>query len=199
VYQIWRPKDSPKKRYSKSTNMCSCEKNFTTANFNSLPRIEIFFFSGKFWKSKFSMLITHFPNFMANRLIQKNIYNLPTCVVLRNNSGNHFTTANFDTLPRAEKLLIEYWLCNFFSQNYFYVYNMCDKFQGQERNTKNDIQNLPSTNMCSYKKPFDYYLLWHPPKGWEFFFFTWIFWHQTIYMLITFGKKIRGQKITKRR
>jgi len=39
---------------------------------------------------------------------KKDNHNLPTCVVLRNNHGNHFTTTNFDTLPRVEKLLIYY-------------------------------------------------------------------------------------------
>jgi len=37
VYQISKPKDSPKKRYSKSTDMCSYEKTFTAANFDNLP------------------------------------------------------------------------------------------------------------------------------------------------------------------
>jgi len=32
-----------KKRYSKSTNMCSCEKNFTIAHFDTLPRAKKLF------------------------------------------------------------------------------------------------------------------------------------------------------------
>jgi hypothetical protein len=39
---------------------------------------------------------------------KKDIHNLPTCVVLKSNYGNHFTTANFDTLPRAEKVFVYY-------------------------------------------------------------------------------------------
>jgi len=41
--KILRLEDLDKKRYSKSTNMCSCEKNFTTTNFDTFPRIEFFF------------------------------------------------------------------------------------------------------------------------------------------------------------
>jgi len=37
---------------------------------------------------------------------KEDIYNLPTLVVLKNNCGNHFNTASFAILPRAEKLLI---------------------------------------------------------------------------------------------
>jgi len=66
---------------------------------------------------------------------KKGINNLPTCVVLRNNRGNHFNTANFDTLPRA---------MNFFPQSDFYVNSICDKFQIQKSYTKKDIQNLPT-------------------------------------------------------
>jgi len=43
TYQILRPKDLPKKRYSKSTSyMCNGEIVFI-ANFDSLPKIELFF------------------------------------------------------------------------------------------------------------------------------------------------------------
>jgi len=37
---------------------------------------------------------------------KEDIHDLPTCVVVGNNGENHFTTTNFDTLPRAEKLSI---------------------------------------------------------------------------------------------
>jgi len=40
--------------------------------------------------------------------LKKDIYNLPTCVVLRKNCGNHFNTTNFATLPRAENFIFYY-------------------------------------------------------------------------------------------
>jgi len=46
-----------------------------------------------------SMLITCVTNFKAKRFTQKDIQNLPTCVIVKDN----FTTANFDTLPKIEK------------------------------------------------------------------------------------------------
>jgi len=39
---------------------------------------------------------------------KKDIYNLPTCVVLRNNRGNHFNIVSFATLPRAEYFITYY-------------------------------------------------------------------------------------------
>jgi len=55
------------------------------------------------------MFITSVEKFKSNGSTQKkDIRNLPTCVVVRNNQKNNFTTANFDTLPRAEKLLISH-------------------------------------------------------------------------------------------
>ena len=44
VCQISRSKDSPKKSYSKSINIGSCGNVFTATNFDSLPKIELFFF-----------------------------------------------------------------------------------------------------------------------------------------------------------
>jgi hypothetical protein len=37
---------------------------------------------------------------------KKEIHNLPTCVVVGNNWGNHFIATNFNTLPMVEKLSI---------------------------------------------------------------------------------------------
>jgi len=50
--QISRPKESPLKSYSKSTNMSSCGIFFTSANFHSLPRIEKKKFAMKFLEQK---------------------------------------------------------------------------------------------------------------------------------------------------
>jgi hypothetical protein len=44
VCQISRPKDPLKKSYSKSTNIGSCGKFFTAANFDNLPNFEILVF-----------------------------------------------------------------------------------------------------------------------------------------------------------
>jgi len=101
-----------------------------------------FSFAMKFLEKKFSFVNNICSKFQGQKInTKKDIHTLPTCVVLRNNRGNHFTVANFDTLPRAEKLLIYY---EILLQNSFYVNSMCAKFQGQKSNTKKDIQNLPT-------------------------------------------------------
>jgi hypothetical protein len=40
---------------------------------------------------------------------KKEIHNLPTCVVVGNNGGNHFIATNFDTLRRVSKLEVVKW------------------------------------------------------------------------------------------
>jgi len=46
-----------------------------------------------------------FSDFEGKKIyIEKDIWNLPACVVMRNN----FTTTNYDTLPRAENLFIDH-------------------------------------------------------------------------------------------
>ena len=88
------------------------------------------------------MLITYDKNFKAKKLIEKkDINNLPTCVVLRNNCENHFTTS---TLTPSQGLKNCLFTMKFFPQNYFYVNNICDKFQSQKIYTKRKIQNLPT-------------------------------------------------------
>jgi len=68
-------KINKKKRYSQSTNMCHCEKIFTIANFDTLPRAEkLFFFHEIFFDEIISMLKRCDPNFKAIRLIRKKIF-----------------------------------------------------------------------------------------------------------------------------
>jgi len=68
-----------------------------------------FFFAMKFLKHKFLYFNNICSKFQGQKInTKKDIHSPPTCVVLRNNRGNHFATANFDTNPRAEKLLIYY-------------------------------------------------------------------------------------------
>jgi len=88
--------------------MCSYEKKFTTANFNNLPRIENFF-AMKFLEQQFLYVNNMCSRFHGQKInTKKDIYNLPTCVVWETIVETILTTANFDTLPRAEKLLIYY-------------------------------------------------------------------------------------------
>ena len=48
-------------------------------------------------------------NFQVQKMHKKNhIPNLPTCVIVRKKGKNHFTTSNFDTLPRIEGLLFQH-------------------------------------------------------------------------------------------
>jgi len=45
--------------------------------------------------------------FQGQKIFTKeDIDNVPTCLVVGNYRGNHFTTTIFDTLPRAKKLSI---------------------------------------------------------------------------------------------
>jgi len=86
------------KIYSKSTNIYSYEKNFTTANFDTFPRTEKKFHR-KFWHKTIYILITCVKIFKSKRSTQKkDIRNLPTYIFVR----KIFTIANFDTLPRNE-------------------------------------------------------------------------------------------------
>jgi len=72
---------------------------------------------------------------------KKDINNLPTCFVLRNNCGNYFTTS---TLTPSQGLKIFLFTMKFFPQSDFYVNNLFDKFQSQNIYTKKDIQKLPT-------------------------------------------------------
>jgi hypothetical protein len=40
--------------------------------------------------------------------------------------------------------------------------------------------------------------LWHPPKDWENFFFTWKFWSRNIFMLFTHVTKFKSKRPTKK-
>jgi len=84
--------------------MCSCEENFTASNFATFSRIEFSFFAMKFLEQKVLYVNNIFQ--VQNINTKKDIYNLSTCVVLRNNHRNYFNIASFASLPRAEKLLI---------------------------------------------------------------------------------------------
>jgi len=101
-----------------------------------------FLFSMKFLEQQWIYVNNIYFKFKGQKInIKKDIYNLPTCVVLRNTCENHFTTANFDTLPRLINCLFTMKLLLY---NLFYVDNMYEKFQGQKSLKKKDIQNLPT-------------------------------------------------------
>jgi len=82
---------------------------------------------------------------------KKDIQNLPTYVAVR----NHFTSTNFDTLPRTKFFFFSH---EFFGINldHIYVYYMLKNFKST-RYTKEKI--FKSTNMCSCKGQFHYYQL----------------------------------------
>jgi len=82
-------------------------------------------------------------NFQVQKIHKrKYIRNLPTCVAVGNNQENHFTTVNFDTLPRAENLLFT---TKLLAEDHLYFNNMCAKFQGQNIYPKKHIKNLPTS------------------------------------------------------
>jgi hypothetical protein len=55
AYKISRPNDVLKKSYSKSTNIGSCGNVFTAANFDNLPKFEIFFVCHEIFGTKTSL------------------------------------------------------------------------------------------------------------------------------------------------
>jgi len=73
VCQISRPKDSYKKIFKIYQHVCSYEKSFTIANFDTLPRIDIFL-PWSFCHETISMLITCVPNFKAKIFTQNKIF-----------------------------------------------------------------------------------------------------------------------------
>jgi len=73
-----------KKRYSKSINMCSCEMFFNATHFDTLLRIEYFFFAMKFlaWDCLYADKVC--SKFQVQKIYtKKDIRNLPTCIVVR--------------------------------------------------------------------------------------------------------------------
>ncbi len=97
--QVSRPKDSPKKRYSKSTNMCSCKLSLLP----TLPPsqgLKTFFVGMKFLEWNQIYVDYMCGKFQGQKIYQKkDIQNLLTCVVKKKT----FTTTNFGTLPKIEK------------------------------------------------------------------------------------------------
>jgi len=135
--QISRPKYLYKKRYSKSTNMCSCEKNFTTTNFDTLPRIEKKI-SIKFLSWDHLYVDNMCVKFRGQKIhTKKDVWNLPTCVVIE-------TISLLPTLTPFRRLKYCLFTIKFLSWNHFYVDNMHAKFQVQNIFRKKDIQNLPT-------------------------------------------------------
>jgi len=91
MQQISRPETLRKERCLKSTNMYSCEMSFTAANFDSLSKK---FFAMKFLEKKLLYVNNIYSKFLGQKINKKkDIKNLPTCVDLRNNCGNHFITS----------------------------------------------------------------------------------------------------------
>jgi len=126
VYQISRPKDLLKKRYSKSINMCSCKMLFTTTNFDSLPKIEFLFLPWIFLKWDHIYADNICAKFQVQKIYsKKDIRNLPTCVVVR----KIFTTTNFNTFQGLKNY---FFAIKFLAWAHLYVGNRSAKFQGQK-------------------------------------------------------------------
>jgi len=63
------------------------------------------------------------------------------CTVAYHKGTIFFIAANFDTLPRAQKLGFFH---EVFLQEHPYLNNICAKFQGQKIHQKKDIESLPT-------------------------------------------------------
>jgi len=114
--------------------MCSYEKNSLLPTLIASQRLTFFLVPLNLLEYQFLYVNNICSKFQGQKInTKKDIHNLPKCVILRNNCRNHFTTPNFDTLSRAEKLLIYY---KKFASKFLYVNNMCAKFQGQKNHTK---------------------------------------------------------------
>jgi len=135
VYQISRPKDLPKKRYSKSINMCSCE----LSQLPTLPTSQGL--NSSFWPWIFfhkitSISIICLPNFKFKRFTPEKIFEIYQHVLLQG------TISLLPTLTPSQglKFLFLPWI---FLKDNLYVDNMYTKFQVQKIHTKKDIWNLP--------------------------------------------------------
>jgi len=88
-----------------------------------------------------------------------------------------FIAANFDTLPRAQKLGSFH---EFFFQEHPYVNKICAKFQGQKIHQKKDIESLPTCVVVD----FHFYQLCHLLKDWKLFLLPWNFCYEITFMMI---------------
>jgi len=99
--------------------MCRFEKQlwkpFHYFNFDTLPRVENFLFTMKFFRQFFLYVNNICDKFKGQKSHTKeDMQNLPTYVAVR----IHFNTTNFDTLPRAEFSFLYYEF--FFTIPYLY-------------------------------------------------------------------------------
>jgi len=98
------------KKYIQNLPICvAVKKNSLLPTLTTFQGLKIYFFAMKFLEQQVLYVNNIVSKFQGQKInTKKDIHNLPTCVVLRNNHRNHFTTANFDTLPKVEKFLIYY-------------------------------------------------------------------------------------------
>jgi len=101
----------------------------------------------------------------------------------------NFIVANFDTLPRFEKLVFYH---EFFLQDHLYVNNICEKFQGQKIHPKKDIQSLPTCEVVN----FHCCQLCHLFKDWNISFLPWNFCHEITYMSIIYMPNFKFKRFT---
>jgi len=137
----FKAKDSPKKIYSKSTNMCSCEKPFHCCQLWHPPKsqgLNFFSFYMNFFPQGHLYVDYMYKKFQVPKIhIKKDIWNPPTCVVVRKISL-------LPTLIPYQSMKNCYFAINFLAWYHLYVDKTCDKFQGQKMHTKKDIDILPT-------------------------------------------------------
>ena len=126
-----RPENEFNRRYSKSTNMgVSCEKSFTAAHFDTLPRIQKNYLSMKFWVWSHLHVKYKCGNFQIQKIYKKkHIPSLPTCVVVRNKGES------LPLLPTSTPFLglsFCWYIMKFWPQHHLFVGNMWDRFQSQK-------------------------------------------------------------------
>ena len=132
--------------------MVSCEKSFTVAHFDTLPRIQKKWFVNEVLGMKSSSRQIQVWKFQVQKIYTKNyIPRLPTCVVVRNKGEN------LSLLPTSTPFLglsFSWNIMKYWPQDYLYVANMWDKFQSQKMYTNAVIPYLPkymssiSVNHC---------------------------------------------------
>jgi len=131
-----------------------CEMFFITANFDILPKIEFSFFCYEIFGKKLFYIDNISSKFQGQKITtEEDINNLPTCIVLRMNCGNHFTTS---TLTHSQGLKNFLFTMKFLSQIFFIIYMLITCVPNVEAKKVIQKKYSKSTNICSYENSFQY-------------------------------------------
>jgi len=136
------------------------------------------------------MLITYVQNSKAKILIQKNIFTIYQHVSFWETIVETISLLQLWHPSKGWK--ISYFLWNFGQKILYMLITCVPNYSYKKRYSK-------SANICSCENPFQYYQLWHPPKGWIFFHLPWNFWNEPISILITCAPNFKLKRFTQKK